>query len=58
MRLLLTYYDWTDTDTLLLSNAYTPIDIPETHPNDAKPFTIAGDYFYRDDNLEAPKLTS
>ncbi|MGB2278705.1 MAG: tetratricopeptide repeat protein [Flavobacteriales bacterium] len=56
MRLLLTYYDWTDTDTLLLSKAYTLIDIlSETHPNDAKPFTIAGDYFYRDDNLEAAK---
>ena len=52
--LLLTYYDWTDTDTLLLSKAYTLIDIlSEAHPNDAKPFTIAGDYYYRDDNLEA-----
>ena len=56
MRLLLNYYDWTDTDTLLLSKAYTLIDIlSETHPNDAKPFTIAGDYYYRDDNLEAAK---
>ena len=52
MRLLLTYYDWTDTDTLLLSKAYTLIDIlSETHPNDAKPFTIAGDYFYYDSTL-------
>jgi len=56
MRLLLTYYDWTDTDTTLLSRAYTLIDILlETHPNDAKPFTIAGDYYYRDDNLNAAK---
>ena len=56
MRQLLTYYDWTDTDTTLLSKAYTLIDILlETHPNDAKPFTIAGDYYYRDDNLNAAK---
>ncbi len=56
MRLLLTYYDWTDSDSLLLSRAYNLIDIlSETHPNDAKSFTIAGDYYYRDDNLEAAK---
>ena len=56
MRLLLTYYDWTDSDTMLLSKAYTLIDILlETHPNNAKPFTIAGDYYYRDDNLTAAK---
>jgi tetratricopeptide (TPR) repeat protein len=56
MRLLLTYYDWTDSDTMLLSKAYSLIDILlETHPNNAKPFTIAGDYYYRDDNLTAAK---
>ena len=56
MRLLLTYYDWTDSDTMLLSKAYTLIDILlETHPNNAKPFTIAGDYYYRDDNLIVAK---
>ena len=56
MRLLLTYYDWTDSDTMLLSKAYSLIDILlETHPNNAKPFTIAGDYYYRDDNLAAAK---
>ena len=56
MRLLLTYYDWTDSDTVLLSKAYTLIDILlETHPNNPKPFTIAGDYYYRDDNLTLAK---
>ena len=56
MRLLLTYYDWTDADTILLSKAYTLLDILlETHPEDAKPFTIAGDYHFRDGNLELAK---
>lgn len=56
MRQLLTYYDWTNKDTLLLSKAYNLIDILiDTHPNSAKPFTIAGDYYYRDNNLKEAK---
>ena len=56
MRLLLSYYDYTETDTLLLEKAYNLIDILlATHPNDAKPFTIAGDYYYRDGKLQEAK---
>ena len=55
MRLLLTV-QWTNR-YMLLSKAYTSGYTLETL-NDAKPFTIAGDYFYRDDNLEAAKTTS
>ena len=53
MRTLLSYYEWTDTDTLLLQKAYRLIDtLVATHPEDAKPYTIAGDYYYRDDSLK------
>ena len=53
MRLLLTYYDWSDQDSSLLSQAYQLIDVlKECHPNDAKPYTIAGDYYYRDGKLD------
>ena len=56
MRILLTYYEWTNHDTLLLEQAYKLIDLLiENHPNDAKTFTIAGDYHYRDANLNKAK---
>ena len=56
MRLLLTYYDSTDDDTLLLFRSYELIEIlKQTHPNSAKPYTIAGDYYYRDDSLRLAK---
>lgn len=57
MRTLLSYYEWTDTDTLLLKQAYRLIDtLIVTHPEDAKPYTIAGDYYYRDDSLKQAQL--
>ena len=53
MRTLLTYYDWTDTDTALLERAYQLIDtLIVVHPQSPKPYTIAGDYYYRDDSLK------
>ena len=56
MRILLTYYEWTNHDTLLLEQAYKLIDLLiENHPNDAKTFTISGDYHYRDANLNKAK---
>ncbi|MGC6471046.1 MAG: tetratricopeptide repeat protein [Flavobacteriales bacterium] len=53
MRTLITYFDWTENDTLLLRKSYELIDVLiQTHPEDAKPYTIAGDYYYRDQQLE------
>ncbi len=53
MRTLLTYYEWTDSDTILLDQAYLLIDtLIATHPESAKPYTIAGDYYFRDNRLE------
>ncbi len=56
MRLLLTNYDSADNDPELLSKSYKLIEIlKQTHPNNAKPYTIAGDYYYRDDSLNLAK---
>jgi len=53
MRTLLTYYDFSDKDTTLLSKSYELIEaLKSAHPNDAKPFTIAGDFYYRDGKLD------
>lgn len=55
MRRLLSYYEL-GTDTTTLKFAFELIDVlKEIHPTDAKPFTIAGDYYYRsnDNNLAA-----
>ena len=53
MRTLLTYYDFTDEDTSLLSKTYELIEtLKVAHPNNAKPFTIAGDFYYRDGKID------
>jgi len=47
MRILLAYYDM-GTDSALLSQVFELVDVLiQTHPEDSKPYTIAGDYFYR-----------
>lgn len=52
MRRLLSYYDL-GTDTIILKYAFELIEVlKETHPTDAKPFTIAGDYYYRSDEFQ------
>jgi tetratricopeptide (TPR) repeat protein len=52
MRRLLSYYDL-GTDTSILNFAFPLIDIlKETHPKNSKPFTIAGDYYYRSGQYE------
>lgn len=57
MRILLSYYDWTDTDSVLLTQAYQLIDtLIVAHPDDAKPYTIAGDYYFRADSLQKAQL--
>jgi len=53
MRTLLTYYDFTNEDTSLLSQTYELIEaLKQAHPKDAKPFTIAGDFYYRDGKID------
>ena len=52
MRRLLSYYDLGN-DTTILKYVFELIDVlKEVHPTDAKPFTIAGDYYYRANDLE------
>lgn len=56
MRVLLTYYDLTEADTALREQAFRLLEIlAEAHPTDAKPYTIAGDYYYREGNLKKAK---
>ena len=57
MRTLLTYYDFTDEDTSLLSKTYELIEaLKVAHPNNAKPFTIAGDFYYRDGKIDEAQI--
>jgi tetratricopeptide (TPR) repeat protein len=52
MRRLLSYYDL-GTDTSILKYAFELIEVlKQTHPSDAKPFTIAGDYYYRSNEFQ------
>jgi tetratricopeptide (TPR) repeat protein len=52
MRRLLSYYDL-GTDSTILTHAFELINVlKEIHPTDAKPFTIAGDYYYRSNDIE------
>lgn len=47
MRILLSYYDY-GTDSVFVNQAFELIEILiEVHPDDPKPYTIAGDYYYR-----------
>ena len=56
MRILITYYDITQIDSTLKKNAFDLVEIlKESHPNDAKSHTIAGDYFYREGDLKTAK---
>lgn len=56
MRILITYYDVSEIDSTLKEDAFELVDIlKENHSNDAKPHTIAGDYYYREGNLDAAK---
>ena len=57
MRVLLTYYDISALDSSLKKEAFELVNILiKAHPGDAKPHTIAGDYYYREGNfLEAKK---
>lgn len=57
MRTLLTYYDFTNEDTTLLDKSYELIEaLKLAHPNDAKPFTIAGDFYYRDGKIDEAQM--
>lgn len=52
MRRLLSYYDL-GSDTSVLKYAFPLIEVlKQTHPEDPKPYTIAGDYYYRSDQNE------
>jgi tetratricopeptide (TPR) repeat protein len=52
MRRLLSYYDL-GSDTSVLKYAFPLIEVlKQTHPKDPKPYTIAGDYYYRSDQNE------
>ena len=56
MRILITYYDITQIDSTLKKDAFDLVEIlKESHPNDAKPHTIAGDYHFREGDLKASK---
>ena len=56
MRILITYYDITQIDSTLKKDAFDLVEIlKESHPNDAKPHTIAGDYHFREGDLKAAK---
>lgn len=56
MRVLLTYYDLTEGDTTLREQAFQLLEVlSTTHPTDAKPYTIAGDYYYREGDFKAAK---
>ena len=56
MRILITYYDITQIDSTLKKDAFDLVEIlKESHPNDAKPHTIAGDYYFREGDLKAAK---
>ena len=53
IRTLLTYYDFTEEDTATLSTTYELIEtLKLVHPNNAKPYTIAGDFYYRDGKID------
>jgi tetratricopeptide (TPR) repeat protein len=55
MRLLLSYYEKIE-DTTLSKQAYELVDILlATHPDDAKPYAMSGDYLYRDNKLAEAK---
>ena len=56
MRILITYYDITQIDSTLKKDAFDLVEILKgSHPNDAKPHTIAGDYFYERRRFKAAK---
>lgn len=56
MRILITYYDISQMDSTLKKDAFELVEIlKESHPNDAKPHAIAGDYYYREGDLKAAK---
>ena len=56
MRILITYYDISQIDSTFKKNAFELVEIlKKNHPNDAKPHTIAGDYYYREGDLKAAK---
>ena len=49
MRIMLSYYDLTQTDSRLKDQAQELIEIlRKTHPEDARAHAIAGDFYYRD----------
>lgn len=53
INVLLNYYTETENNKELLSQAYTLCEIlVEQHPDDAKSFSIYGDYLYRDERLK------
>ena len=52
MRALLTYYEDLDNDSTLKAQAFALIELlKQAHPDDAKPYTIEGDFYYREDSL-------
>lgn len=52
INVLLNYYTETENNQELLAQAYTLCEIlVEGHPDDAKSFSIYGDYLYRDERL-------
>ena len=56
MRVLITYYDITQIDSTYKKDAFDLVEILKAnHPNDAKPYTIAGDYHFREGDLKSAK---
>lgn len=56
MRVLITYYDVSALDSSLKQQAFDLVDVLiQAHPEDAKPYTIAGDYYYREGELTLAK---
>ena len=56
MRILITYYDISSLDSTLKNDAFDLVEIlKKSHPNDAKPYTIAGDFYYREGDLKNAK---
>ncbi len=56
IKILLSYYSLTEKSNDLIDQAYKLIDILiKTHPNEAKAYSIYGDFLYRDKKIEEAK---
>jgi tetratricopeptide (TPR) repeat protein len=53
INILLNYYSETELNSALINQAYELCEVLEkTHPDDAKSYSIYGDYLYRDERFE------